>query len=98
MIVPMPEVHLPHLEDHDEAATRPVHGFRIPKIMLEVILISTGVFLGLAGEQWRETSHKRELAETALRGLRRELDTNRKAVAARQDYHVTKKKDLDGYL
>ena len=29
----------------------------LPKIGLEVVLISAGVFLGLAGEQWRENRH-----------------------------------------
>src|SRR5438067_11565036 len=82
----MPEVHLPDLEDDHEAPVRQSPRFRIPKLLLEVILISSGVFLGLAGEQWRESSHKRELAQSALRGFRRELDANRKAVAAAKDY------------
>ena len=94
----MPEVHFPHLEEHEEAPARPSQRFRIPKLLLEVILISSGVFLGLAGEQWRENSHKRELAETALQGLRRELDANRKAIASKKDYHLAKKKELDAYL
>ena len=97
-IVHMPEVHLPDLEDDEEAPIRPSRRFRIPKLLLEVILISSGVFLGLAGEQWRENSHKRELADTALQGFRRELDTNRKAIAAKKDYHSAKKKELDEFL
>ena len=32
------------------------------KLVLEVAMISVGVFLGLAGEQWREHTHQRELA------------------------------------
>jgi hypothetical protein len=94
----MPEVHLPHLEDDEEAPAKSARRFRVPKLLLEVALISSGVFLGLAGEQWRENSHKRELAEIALRGLRSELDTNRKAVTAKRDYHVAKKKTLDEFL
>src|SRR5690349_9055772 len=50
-------------------------------ILLEVVLISTGVFLGLLGEQWREHSQHRELARTALDRLRVEVATNQKAVA-----------------
>jgi hypothetical protein len=94
----MPEVHLPHLEDHEEPGGKSSRRFRIPKLLLEVILISSGVFLGLAGEQWRENSHKRELAESALRGFRRELETNRKAVAGVTSYHNAKWKELEEFL
>jgi hypothetical protein len=66
--------------------------------VLEVVLISMGVFLGLAGEQWRESAHHRELAEDALRRFRTELTANRRAVAAVRDYHVTLKKALDAHL
>ena len=58
------------------------------KITLEVVLISVGVFLALMGEQWRESSHTRELAEASLRGFRAEILANQKAVAAVKDYHV----------
>lgn len=94
----MPEVHLPDLEDDEEVPALPSRRFRIPKLLLEVILISSGVFLGLAGEQWRESAHKRELAATAVRGFRSELETNRKAVAAVKDYHAAKHKELTGFF
>jgi hypothetical protein len=68
------------------------------KIGLEVLLISTGVFLGLMGEQWRERAHQRELAETSLRRFRDEILTNRKAVATVKDYHTTTKKSLDAFF
>lgn len=105
----MAEVHLPHLDDDDEAGAAPgvatapadarVPASRIPvpsashhrgigKLLLEVLLISTGVFLGLAGEQWRETARHHELARDTLRRFRTEIVTNRKAVAAVKDYHV----------
>ena len=58
------------------------------KITLEVVLISVGVFLALMGEQWRESSHTREVAEASLRGFRAEILANQKAVAAVKDYHV----------
>jgi hypothetical protein len=65
------------------------HGSRwLLKIALEVILISVGVFLALMGEQWRESTHARELAEASLRGFRTEILANQKAVAAVKDYHV----------
>ena len=107
----MPEVHLPHLDDDEEAdagrtpdareRVRPdvAHRSRsLLKIGLEVLLIGTGVFLGLMGEQWRERAQHRELAETSLRRFREEIVTNRKAVAAVKDYHVTTKESLDAFL
>jgi hypothetical protein len=101
----MPEVHVPKLDEHEQRHVRTgaatAHGSRgqsLFKIALEVVLIGTGVFLGLAGEQWRESAHHRELAEASLRRFRSEILTNRKAVAAVKDYHVTTKKSMETYL
>ena len=110
----MPEVHLPHLDDEEEAhAGRPpeprdasnlvrldvTHRSKsLLKIGLEVLLISTGVFLGLMGEQWRERSEHRELAEEALRRFRAEIVTNREAIVSRKDYHATLKQELTTYF
>ena len=62
------------------------------------MLIAVGVFLGLAGEQWRENARHREMAEAALRRFRSEIVTNRTAVANVKDYHVTMKKKLAAYF
>lgn len=102
----MPEIHVPKLDDHEEApaeaaapkGARPVGGKSLLKIGLEVLLISVGVFLGLAGEQWREDRRHRELAESSLRRLQSEIQTNRKAVAAVTDYHVKTLKSLRTYF
>jgi tetratricopeptide (TPR) repeat protein len=101
----MPDVHLPQLDEHEEtdgrAASTSAHqprGQSLFKIGLEVVMISAGVFLGLAGEQWRESARHRELAEASLRRFRSEILTNRKAVAAVKDYHITTKKSIDTYL
>ena len=106
----MPEVHLPHLDDHDEEDAPPPAGAAAPpapharrgrsivKIVLEVVLIGTGVFLGLAGEQWRERAHNRELAAAALRRFHTEILANRKVVSGVKDYHVTLQKSLGAYL
>jgi len=107
-------VHLPHLDDEEEtsaesppdarhAVPRARHGATqrsksLLKIGLEVLLIGTGVFLGLMGEQWRERAHHRELAESSLRRFREEIVANRKAVAAVKDYHTTTKKSLDAFF
>src|SRR4029078_2359010 len=65
---------------------------------LEVLLIGTGVFLGLAGEQWRESREHRERAEASLRRFHTELGDNKKAVADVRDYHVTLRTSLRQYL
>jgi len=101
----MPEVHLPQLDDTEQTEARAAptsthqpRGRSLFKIALEVVLISAGVFLGLAGEQWRESARHGELADASLRRFRSEILTNRKAVAAVKDYHITTKKSMDTYL
>jgi hypothetical protein len=120
----MPEVHLPHLDDHDEeppavapspsvsvessppASVAPapeagVHRIRNhtwTKIALEVVLISGGVFLGLAGEQWREAVRHRELAEASLRSFRAEFIANRAQIDRVADRHVKELKGLQDYF
>jgi hypothetical protein len=83
----VPDIHVPKLDEHGG-------GKSIFKLVLEVALISVGVFLGLAGEQWRERAHQRELAEQALRRFKTEITTNRTAVTAVKDYHADLFKQL----
>lgn len=101
----MPDVHLPQLDEHEEegassspAATHRPQGKSLLKIALEVLLIAVGVFLGLAGEQWRENARHREMAAASLRRFRSEIATNRTTVAGIKDYHVTMKKRLASYF
>jgi hypothetical protein len=101
----MPEVHVPQLDDHDEehapAAAPPAsrgRGRSLVRIALEVALIGTGVFLGLAGEQWRENVHHRELAAGALRRFRTEIQANRLSVANVKDYHAETLKHVQAYV
>jgi hypothetical protein len=84
----VPDVHVPKLGEQHGAKS-------VVHIALEVILISAGVFLGLAGEQWRESARHRELSHEAMQRFRTEIVENRKAVAAVTDYHVTLQKALD---
>jgi hypothetical protein len=84
------DVHVPELESK--------RGKSALKITLEVVLISVGVFLGLLGEQWRESAHQRDLAKDSLRRFRAEIVENRKAVADVADYHVTVRKELQAAL
>jgi hypothetical protein len=108
----MPEVHLPHLddEDHEPASTpveaasgTPAHGAPRPrhslwKLLLEVALITTGVFLGLAGESWRESREHRELAAQSLRRFRDEFRANRAEVLRVHQRHVDEEKGMLAYL
>ena len=68
------------------------------KLALDLVRSSSGVFLGLAGEQWRESRHEQELARAALRRFHTEIAVNRKAVAANDGYHATLKSDLSAWL
>lgn len=86
----MPEVHVPKLGEHA--------GKSVWHIVLEVVLISAGVFLGLMGEQWRENRHHRELAEQALRRFKTEITANRTVVAATKDYHLERLHELQTYF
>lgn len=68
------------------------------KAVVEVVLLSIGVFLALMGDQWRENAHNRELAAASLSRFRTEIEANRQAVAAVKDYHATLLKSLQAYL
>ena len=70
----------------------------LPKVIVEVVLISAGVFLALLGDQWRENAHDRRLAMDSLRRFRTEIVANQKSVASVKDYHVTLYKSLQAYL
>jgi hypothetical protein len=73
-------------------------GRSLGTILLEVVLISVGVFLGLAGEQWRESVHDRELAEASLRRFRSEFRANRSAVEGVAQKHAAKLKAMQAYF
>ena len=78
------------------APARPMKS--LARVALEVALIGTGVFLGLAGEQWRDNARHREQAQASLKRFRTEIQTNRKAVSAVSEYHAATLKDLRAYF
>jgi hypothetical protein len=80
------------------AATPQAHGRPWVRLVLEVVLISAGVFLGLAGDQWRENASHRDLAKASLRRFRAEIAANREKVAAVRDYRTTTLVQLRAYL
>ena len=104
----MPEVHLPHLDDDEDepaplpesapAAARPHRRHSWLKLVLEVVLITAGVFLGLAGESWRESREHRELAEQSLRRFREEVKSNRQAVLRVHQMHQDQEKAMIDYF
>ena len=68
------------------------------KALLEVVLISAGVFLGLAAEQWRSNAQHREQAHAALQRFRTEIQSNQAAVNKVKDYHATARQTIAAYL
>lgn len=68
------------------------------KILLEVALITLGVFLALLGNEWREGALHRQLAEDTLRRFRTEFQANRAAVDAVRETHVASLKKVQDYF
>jgi hypothetical protein len=106
----MPDVHIPHLDEDEPALAHaasastvappsaPHRRHSVVKLLLEVALITTGVFLGLAGESWRESRHHHELAEQSLRRFRDEFKANRAEVLRVHQRHVDEEKGLLAYF
>jgi hypothetical protein len=67
-------------------------------MVLQVVLIAVGVFLGLAGEEWREDRANHRLASETLLRFRAEVAANRDAVLAVKDYHAEKHAQLTRYF
>src|SRR5688572_3640275 len=101
----MPDVHIAHLDDEEDerpsappSSAPPHRRYSWLKILLEVGLITAGVFLGLAGESWRETREHRELAGQSLRRFREEIKTNRAAVLRVHQRHKDQAKGMSDYF
>jgi hypothetical protein len=68
------------------------------RILLEVALITLGVFLALMVDQWRERADHRQLAEDVLRRFHTEFTTNRAAVAAVRPKHENALAGIQAYF
>jgi hypothetical protein len=78
--------------------TARTHRPSLLEIVLQIVLIATGVFLGLAVDQWREREQHRDAARASLRRFRAEIVANQKAVAAVRDYYVVTLASVRDYL
>lgn len=67
-------------------------------ILLEVVLISIGVFLALWANNWHENRQHRALAESTLRNFADEMRTNQQAVQKYRQYHETLARELHEFL
>jgi hypothetical protein len=86
------------MSDQPVLATLPRRRWLIGRPLAEVILIALGVFLGLAGEQWRDRSERNERAAETLRRVRGEMVANRDEVRRVTAYHANVHEQLRGYL
>jgi len=95
----MPDVHVPHLDEETHGpANASARTKSFVKIGLEVALITAGVFLGLLGEQWRESAHHRELARASLERFRAEFRANKAEVNRVHARHVQEHAGLQKYF
>ncbi len=67
-------------------------------MVVQVGLIALGVFLGLAGEQWREDRDNHQAAIETLQRFRAEVVTNRGEVLRVKEYHSERHAELVAYF
>jgi hypothetical protein len=76
------------LSDDSENHSAPRHRKTAGALLLELLMIGIGVFLGASAEQWRDARHERELARASLMNFRREVSDNRRRIAVVRSYHT----------
>jgi hypothetical protein len=86
------------MTDSVEVSPPPRRRWNVGRPFAEVILIAVGVFLGLAGEQWRDRAERQGRADETLRRIRAEMAANRDEVAGLVDYHATTHQRLKDFL
>jgi len=67
-------------------------------LILEVVLISIGVFLALWANNWHEEHEHRALAHSTLRNFADELRENQQAVRSERQYHERLARQLHEFL
>jgi hypothetical protein len=63
------------------------HALSWRRIITEFVTVALGVIVGLAGDQYKDTRSHRELAATAIDGVRQELQQNSESVETSYAYH-----------
>jgi hypothetical protein len=86
------------MTDIPEVSPPPRRRWNVGRPFAEVILIAVGVFLGLAGEQWRDRAERQGRADETLRRIRAEMAANRDEVAGLVDYHANTHQRLKDFL
>jgi hypothetical protein len=67
-------------------------------LVIEVALITVGVFLALWANNWHENSEHRAEARAALRNFASEMEVNREATQRYRPYHETLARELHEFL
>jgi hypothetical protein len=74
------------------------HGRTFFDLLVEVVLITVGVFLALWANNWHEDREHRAQAQAALRNFVGEMELNRQAVEHTRQYHETLARELHEFL
>ena len=74
------------------------HGRTFFDLLVEVVLITVGVFLALWANNWHEDREHRAEAQAALRNFAGEMELNRQATERTRQYHETLARELHEFL
>ena len=74
------------------------HSKSVLQLLIEVILVALGVFLGLLANQWHDDQQHRELANTTLRYFQEEIVANRQAIEKVKAYHTDLSREVGAFL
>jgi hypothetical protein len=67
-------------------------------LLIEVVLVSLGVFLALLANNWHENQEHRAQAQAALRNFVGEMEANLEATQHNRQYHETLVRELGQFL
>ena len=74
------------------------HSKSILELLIEVVLIGVGVFLGLLANQWHDDRQHRELADATLRYFHEEIVVNKQAIERVRPYHAALSREVGSFL
>ena len=74
------------------------HKRKFIELLIEVLLVTVGVFLALWANNWHEDREHRAQAKAALRNFLGEMEANRQATQRNRQYHETLEHELDQFL